>query len=158
MIYLAIDNKEAHKLSYAVFRDKSLIDYGELSLEYKVFTSDILLEIYDKVKYLIEQYKIDIVLTQLLNSKLAIKEEYEKLVEMRTCIKLCALHNKSLFSEFKTDGWEQRILYKRVTNSNKLQIINTGYRIELLKTQIGIANAIILGEGVAHNRLQIGKE
>ena len=74
---------------------------------------------------------------------------------MRTVFKLVALQNNSIYAEFETSGWEKRIISERITDRKKLNFINRGYKIQL--DDINIADAIILAEGVAWNRLQIGK-
>jgi len=83
------------------------------------------------------------------------KKDLERIVEVRTILRLVCEQRNVMYNEFKTSGWEKRITENKPTKKNKLKIVNVGYEIEL--SDIEIANAIILAEGVAWNRLQIGE-
>lgn len=149
--YLSI-SKTPYKLSYATFKGKSLTSYGEYDLNYLNYE----LETYNHITFLIKTHNIDIVLTNLIDYEEQPKKEIQKLSEFQTIIKLSALKNNALYTEFRTYGWEKRLLFNRITAKQKVETVNFGYDIDLKRNQVGIANAIILGEGVAHNRLQIG--
>lgn len=149
--YLSI-SKTPYKLSYATFKGRVLTSYGEYNLDYLNHE----LETYDRITHLIKTHNIDIVLSNLIDYEKQPKIEIQKLSEFQTIIKLSALKNNALYTEFRTYGWEKRLLFSRVTARQKVETVNFGYDIDLKYNQAGIANAIILGEGVAHNRLQIG--
>lgn len=157
MRYLSIAS-EPYKISYAVFENKTLKLYGVKNIDYKLFISDTLLEIEKVIKDLIIEHKVDFVLMQMLDEKKFIKKDFEKIVEYRTIIHLTSLRNKVSFVEFKTSGWEKRLLMNIMTKKRKIDTINFGYELNLTTNDEGIADAIILGEGVAHNRLQIGRD
>ena len=57
---------------------------------------------------------------------------------------------------FRSWGWEQRITdMKKPSKKAKLKIVK---EYSKMIDREEVANAIILGEGVIYNRLQIGKE
>lgn len=87
-----------------------------------------------------------------------VKKDLEKLIEYQTIIHLTSLNNGVLFSRFRTYGWEKRLSYtKNLSKTEKVRIVNFGYGLELDKDDVEIANSIILGEAVAHNKLQLGR-
>lgn len=149
--YLSIA-KSPYKVSYAVFNGTTLKSYGEQHLKYLTYETDI----FKFIESMIKTHNIDIVLSNEINLERYLKKDIIKLSEFRTIIKLASLLNNSLYVEFRTYGWERRLTFNKPTPKNKISTINFGYDIELKENQFEIANAIILGEGVAHNRLQIG--
>lgn len=157
LTYLSIA-KEPYSVNYAVFKGKSLIAYGTNDIKYSSKTGNILNEVYDIVSNLISKYKVDVVLSNLIDIIKYSKKELVDIVRNKTMIEYVSNDLGCLYVEFKTFGWEKRILNNVITSNNKVNTINRGYRLDLRNEQVAIADAIILGEGVAHNRLQIGKD
>lgn len=152
MKHLAI-SKTPYYLAYAVFDNLKLVAYGTIRHS-QPSERKRLVEWEDMVISLIEDYRPTFLLTHLLNKERTMKKDIEKIVEVRTIMKLaCAKHNV-IYAEFKTSGWEKKITGSKPTTHRKLKLVNDSYDLDI--QDIEIANAIILAEGVAHNRLQIG--
>lgn len=149
--YLSIA-KTPYKISYAIFNGKNLKSYGEIFLNYMNYET----EIYNFLTKTIKKESIDVVLSNEINLERYLKKDIIKLSEFRTILKLVSLLEKAVYVEFRTYGWEKRITFNKPTKKQKIDTINFGYDLDLSMAQFDIANAIILGEGVAHNRLQIG--
>lgn len=156
LTYLSIA-KEPYKLNYAVFKGKSLVKFGIKHISYKQYTGNLILEIKHSVKSLIDEYGVDIVVSHLIDEKLYLKPLLIDMTIQKTMVEYTCLENNILYIEFQTYGWERRLTRNVVTNFQKVKIINRGYGLKLTKQDHEIANAIILGEGVAHNVLQIGR-
>ena len=150
MKYLAI-SKTPFYIAYAVFKERKLYEYGKVVLRE---TSEMkrLLEWENQVEELILKYRPTFLLTHLIDTNYVMKKDLVRLVEIKTILKRVSEKNKAIYMEYKTDGWEEKII-GRVTDLRKLTFINKGYELEL--DDVEIANAIILAEGVAHKRLQI---
>lgn len=153
MKYLAI-SKTPNYLAYALFNDKKLTDCGSIKLT-ETNENKRLLEWEQTVQAMIDYHKPTFILTHLLNKERTLKRDIKRIVEIRTILRLLSEKNKIIYAEFKTSGWEKRITDLKPTNRRKLKLMNDGYGLEL--TDVEIANAIILAEGVAWNRLQIGE-
>lgn len=154
--YLSIASNP-YRISYSIFKGKKLTNYGHRSLEYKLDGS-VLLDIQNHIKDLLEAFKIDIVLMKDIELEDYVKKDLEKMIEYQTTIHLTSLNNGVLFSRFRTYGWEKRLSYtNNLTNAEKIRIVNYGYGLELERDKVDIADSIILGEAVAHNRLHIGR-
>lgn len=149
--YLSIA-KTPYELSFAVFNGVILKQYGRFEIDYLNSSIDI----FDKIESLVKLNNIDIVVSNEIDIKDLNKQEIEKISEFKSLIKTSAIKNNAIYAEFRTYGWEKRILFNRITPKQKIDTINFAYDIELNIKNVEIANAIILGEGVAHNRLQIG--
>lgn len=153
MRYLSI-SKNPFFIAWAIFEDKQFISYGKECIN-GIDSEERLLNIHKIASKLIEEKKPTFVLTHIINAERTKKKVLDKVYEVRTIFKLVALQNNSIYAEFETSGWEKRIISERITDRKKLNFINRGYKIQLDDTNI--ADAIILAEGVAWNRLQIGK-
>jgi len=153
MKYLSI-SKTPYYVAYAVFQDQSLIAYGRINLEVENHNKR-LLEWENHVSELVDKHKPHFLLTHLLDKLTMLKKDIERMVEVRTILKLVCQKRNVMYCEFKTNGWELRITNGRATEYKKNKIMSEGYGIEILDSEI--ANAIILGEGVAWGRLQIGE-
>lgn len=149
--YLSIA-KTPNNLNYAIFKNKKLVSYGVYKLDFIGYEKNVL----NIIESLIKQYKIDIVLTNDLLVDNYTKVELKTIVAFQTIVKVASIINGAMYSEFRTYGWKKRILFNRITPKQKIETINFGYELDLSYNDYGIADAIILGEGVAHNRLQIG--
>lgn len=156
LTYLSI-SKEPYSINYAVFKGKTLNDYGVVELKQMLYTGNIILEVHKAIIDLIEKYKPTMITSQLIDEKKHTKHELRKIITNQTIIEYVCLTNDVLYVEFQTYGWEKRILNNVLTPNQKVKVINSGYNLSLKKEQSSIADAIILGEGVAHNRLQIGR-
>lgn len=152
MRVLAI-GKTPYYISYALFDNKAFIGYGKRQIDNSNNRARIL-SIRGIVNDLINELKPDFMATHLMDYKRILKKDLDKIVEMRTIFRMTCYENNVMYGEFKTDGWEKRITGLRPTNANKLKVINKGYGINV--KDIEIADAIILGEGVAYNRLMVG--
>lgn len=152
MKYLSI-SKTPYYIAFAVFQSKALINYGRLSLKGENELKR-LVEWEGMVEDLILEHKPTFLITHLLDFDYMMKKDLVRLVEIKTILQIVSEKNNVIYSEFKTDGWEQRII-GRATNLRKINFVNEGYGIEI--DDVEIANAIILAEGVAHKRLQIAR-
>lgn len=155
MRYLAV-SKTPFYIAYAFFNDTALVDYGKILLK-EENPNKRLVEWENKINELITIHKPHFLLTHLLDKLSMMKKEIERIVEVRTILKLVCQRKNVMYAEFKTSGWEKRITSGRVTNFKKNKIISEGYEIPIGKDDYEVANAIILGEGVAWGRLQIGE-
>ena len=153
MKYLAI-SKTPYRLAYASFENKVLTRCGSIILD-EPNENKRLVVWYDLVEKLIEENKPEFLLTHLLNRKKVMKKDIEKIIEVRTILKLIAEKNNIFYAEFKTSGWELRITDLKPTCKRKLNFVNKTFDLNII--DIEIANAIILAEGVALKRLQIGE-
>jgi len=161
MRYLAID-KTAYVISYAVFDDIRLKSWGTMQIGGKS-ENERLLEIKGHINYLIDEYKPTTVITHLLDLSHVNKLEIERIVQVKTIIRLTCIEHKPtiMYYEFRTYGWELRITNKRVLNGREASPsakIKIAQEYDKLIKDIHVANAVILGEGVAHTRLQIGRD
>lgn len=154
MRYLAID-KEPYFIAYAVFDDKALVDYGFMVFNEKDENKRIE-EIWNKISQLLKDKKPTFVLTQMLDLRYTKKEDLEKIIPIRTILRKLSLDYKTVYSEFRTYGWEKRITNMEKPSPKRKLDIARQYSDKISMVQI--ANAIILGESVAHGRLQIGRD
>jgi len=153
MRYLAI-SKTPYYVAYAFFKGVELHQWGSVKLT-EPKESKRLLEWEQIVVDMVHDLKPQFLLTHLLDKERIMKKDLERIIEIRTILKLVSEKNNVMYNEFKTSGWEKRITNNRATDKKKIKIIRDGYDIEI--DDVEVANAIILAEGVAHNRLQIGK-
>jgi hypothetical protein len=152
MKYLSI-SKTPYYIAYAVFENKSLYAYDKINLKGENELKR-LVEWEGKVQEIIDSHSPTFLITHLLDFEYMMKKDLVKAVEVKTILQLVSEKNRVIYSEFKTDGWEKRII-GRITNARKIKFVNKSYDIKI--DDVEIANAIILAEGVAHDRLQIAK-
>lgn len=154
MRYLAID-KEPYALFYAIFDDKTLSDYGMVSFLRKD-ENERVDEIWNKVAMLLDRTQPTFVITHLLDLRYTPKKKFEKMVEIKTILRKMCLDRNIIYHEFRTYGWEKRITHmKKPSPKAKLDVAK---EYDETINNVNIANAIILGEGVAYKRLQIGSD
>ncbi len=160
MNYLAI-SKSTDYLALANFKDKTLVSFDKIT--FKDFEErKIVKHIYDEIAKNIDEYKVGVVLTHAIEMSDVSKKKLKAISSQRAIIQLACFDSKVAYIEVRTDGWEQYITSGRNTLKRKLDIINKGYGLELkynkknfLKGEQEIADAIILGEAMAHGRLHL---
>lgn len=158
MNYLSISRATTH-IAYAIFKNELLLEYDTINfVEFEQHKR--MKELFDKLKSIILDRKIGVVITKDIDLKTIKKDELKRIFEVRAIIQLATAECKAFYYEPKSDGWELYITQGRNTLRKKLEIVNKGYELELVfnKTsfyngQQEIADAIILGEAVAHGRL-----
>lgn len=149
-------SKTPYKIAYAVAGDKfgEIKAYGTIGLA-SGDENKRLIEWERAVQNLIDQFKPDFIVTHLLNRDRTLKKDIERVTEIRTILRLLSEKNKAFYAEFKTSGWEKRLLERTPTSLRKIKYIQNLYDNEI--TDVDIADAIILADGVAQQNLQIGK-
>jgi len=152
MKYLAI-SKTPYYIAYAVFNNKSLFAYGKIELK---DTNQLkrIVEWETLVDNLIKDHEPTFLLTHMIELDKMMKKDLERLVEIKTILRKVSELNKVIYMEYRTSGWEKKLI-GRITEKRKIKFINDGYGIE--NSDVEIANAIILGEGVAWDRLQVAR-
>lgn len=151
LTYLSVVN-ELDKVSVVIFKGKRLHFFEEIYL----FENNYLKSIYEYLNEQVIRHDVNMIITNDINVVQTNKKNIIQITERQTLYKLVAQTNNILYSTFRTYGWEKRLLLGNTTNKQKVSFINSMYMLNLKTHQVGIANAIILAEGVAHNRLQIG--
>lgn len=112
-------------------------------------------EILHTILNIINEAKPSVVVTHSLDIEKLLKKDLERITEFKAIIKLATIQTHRLYLEAKTTGWEKKIL-GRVTKAQKLKLIKNGYEVELDGVFAGdLADAIILGEAVAHKRIYV---
>jgi len=156
MILLSI-NSGPYQLDFAVFdyKTKKLLQYGT-SYYHEKDSSKRINEIWESLEELLDDIKPMIIVTQLLDLRYTMKRDLEHILQIRTVLRKLAYDKNIMYNEFKTIGWEQRITeQKKPSKRAKLKIAN---EYSNLIDREEVCDAIILGEGVVHNRLQIGSD
>jgi len=156
MKYLSI-NSNPYSLDFAVFdyESKKLIQYGTAFYKSKNKTERIV-EIWDNIEELLHDINPNVVVTQMLDLRYTKKQDLEHIVQIRTILRKLCEDNLIMYNEFRTLGWEKRITeLKKPSKKAKLKIAQE-YSKKI--DRIEIADAIILGEGMVWNRLQIGRD
>ena len=108
---------------------------------------------------LIIEHRVGVVATNKVAVEDYKKKDVRKIFEMRAIIELVCNQNKVVYIEQWTNGWERYITNGRNTARKKIEIVNKGYGLDLkfddnlLIGQQDLADAIILGEAIAHRRL-----
>lgn len=156
MIYLSI-NSSPYTIDFAVFQydTKELIQYGTAYYKEKDHTNRII-EIWNNIEELLDEVKPNIVLTQMLDLRHTLKRDLEQIIQIRTVLRKLCYDKNIMYNEFKVDGWEKRLTNtKRPSKKAKLKIVR---EYSNLINREEVANAIILGESVCWNRIQIGKD
>lgn len=154
MKYLSI-NKSPYSLDYVVFEDTALQHWGTIYFHSKN-ESDRIMEIWEKVEELLEEEKPTIVLTHLVDLRHTLKRDLEHIFQLKTIVRKLCFDKKILYTEFKSSGWE-----KRITNlkyPSKISKLAIAHEYTPMIDRVEVANALILAEGVAHGRLQIGRD
>jgi len=156
MNYLSIGTP-TDRLAFAVFEDLRLKAYGD-----KLFSfTDIIYqskETFEAIKSIIRANNIDIVVVKWIDYYRLKKGSAFDIIAFRSLIRLaCATYN-CIYLEVESYGWEKYIL--KEGKENKIDIINKGYGIDLKNNplvhkddQESVADAIMLGEAIAHQRL-----
>jgi hypothetical protein len=160
MNLLAISKSTTH-IAYAIFHGKELYEIN--SIMHTFYENDkMLYEYYQKISEVIKQNNIGVVAVHKLDESKIMKRHLKLMYGIRTAIQFACIENKSFRIEVKTDGWEKYITNGRNTLKKKVDIVNKGYGINLKFNldnykdgQQELADAIILGEGVAHKRIYI---
>lgn len=116
---------------------------------------------FEYVSHLIHTYSIGVVVMHEISDKLS-KKQIERVSKVQAIIQLACYENKVVFLTPKTDGWERYITSGKNTLKKKLEIVNKGYDMNLVydknNFKVGfqdIADAIILGEAIAHKRIHV---
>ena len=154
MIYLSI-NSSPYSLDFAIFdyESKKLLQFGTAFYKEKNHTERII-EIWNNIEELFDEIKPNIVLTQLLDLRYTMKRDLEHIMQIKTILRKLCFDKNIMYNEFRTIGWEKRITdLKKPSKKAKLKIAR---EYSNLIDREEIADAIILCEGVIHNRLQIG--
>ena len=157
MNILAI-SKSTNNISFALFQDKVLAT-AQIK-PFKEFESHKRKgEIYQMLTNLVVEYQVGVVVTHKVDVDDYKKKDVRKIFEMRAIIELVCNQNKVVYIEQGTNGWERYITNGRNTAKRKIDIVNKGYNLNLkyddnfLIGQQDLADAIILGEAIAHRRL-----
>jgi len=156
MKYLSI-NKSPYALDYTLFQyeTKALITWGTIYFHEKEESKRVI-EIWGKTKELLEELEPNIVLTHLIDLRYTLKRDLVLISQMKTLLRKICYDLKIIYNEFKTDGWEKRLTnLKQPSKKAKLDI---AHEYNVMINRVEIANALILGEGVVHGRLQIGRD
>lgn len=154
MIYLSI-NSSPYTIDFAVFDydTKSLLRYGTAFYKSKDKT-DRIIEIWNNIEELLDEVSPNIVISQMLDLRYTLKRDLENVVQIRTILRKLCYDKNIMYNEFSTYGWERRITnLKRPSKKAKLKIVRE-YSEKIDREEI--CDAIILGEGVVWNRIQIG--
>ena len=154
MKYLSI-NSSPYTLDFSVFNyeTKSLLRYGTAYYHEKNHTNRII-EIWNNIEELLDEIKPNIVITQMLDLRHTLKRDLENIMMIRTILRKLCYDKNIIYNEFRTVGWEKRLTNtKRPSKKAKLKIVR---EYSNLIDREEVENAIILGESVIHNRLQIG--
>lgn len=153
MRYLAI-TRNYPKMAYSVFDDKTLVSIGYIKITQRETNSKQLHDLFIKFDKMLKDLKPTFMLTHLKYDN-RITNDKERVIEIKALMQLACEINNVLFMEFDTNGWEYAITGKNITPKRKIDFVNKGYGIEI--DNVNVADAIILGEGVAWNRLYLGK-
>jgi Holliday junction resolvasome RuvABC endonuclease subunit len=131
-----------------------LLRYGTAFYKSKNKT-DRIIEIRDNINELLDEINPNIVVTQMLDLRHTLKRDLENIMNIRTILRLLCADKNIMYNEFCDIGWTKRLTNtKRPSKKAKLKIVRE-YSEKIDREEI--ADAIILGESVIHNRLQIGE-
>lgn len=119
-------------------------------------------EFYNHILYLLETHHIGIIVVKELDINHIKKKHLESYYNYRGVLKLLSGQMGIIYLEAKLDGWELYITGGKSTDKKKLKIVNDGYQLPFAPNNddyryddVEIANAIILGEAVAHGRIHV---
>lgn len=160
MKYLAISHSTNY-LGWAFFDEKKLIEADKI-----VFTEfephKQLLEMYQQLLELVFRFRVGVLVVHKLSINEIKKAHLATYFKYRAIIEIIAAQHNIVYVEAKTDGWELYITRGKNTVKRKLGIVNEGYGINFKKNNanflfddVETANAIILGEAMAHRRLYV---
>lgn len=160
MKYLAVSNNNNY-FAWAFFDNKMLHSVDKFYYkEYNPYKQT--KEIYDYLLDIIEQYQIGIIVIKKVDIRNIKKEHLYLHFKIRSIIELLVAQKNLIYNESKIDGWELYITHGKNTTKRKLKIVNEGYDVwfdenekNFLFDDVEIANAIILGEAVAHRRIHV---
>lgn len=158
MNYLAISSK-TDRVGYAIFKGVKLIGYGNKPYENpdKLKQSLELEKIIDKI---ITFYRIDIMVVKWHDYMRMTRGKALSLISFRTILRLVCAKRGVVYLELDSYGWE-RFLLKDHSKKIKLEVIKSAYGIDLKdnpeiieEDQESVADTIILGEAIAHQRIK----
>ena len=159
MNYLSIANTTDY-LAVAIFND-TVLEHCEWQHIEDFDEQKRMKRWFEYVSHLIHTYSIGVVVMHKISDKLT-KTQIERVSKVQAIIQLACYENKVVFLTPKTDGWERYITGGKNTLKKKLEIVNKGYDMNLVydknNFKVGfqdIADAIILGEAVAHKRIHV---
>lgn len=156
MRYLAID-KSPYAVYWALFEyeSKKFVSCGSVCFWTKTETER-MVEMWEGIESLLKGTNPNGVVSHWLDLRHILKKDLEHAVQVKTILRKLCYDKNITYNEFRTNGWEKRLVnMKNPSPKAKLEIARQ-YSPNL--EDVGIANAIILGEGVVWNRLQIGRE
>lgn len=158
MKLLAI-SKQVKSFAYALFDNKTLVRYDKRFF-YEFDEYKRLKEWYDYLNDIVKKHNVGMITTHWVDLKKVQKKDLQKIIQVKTIVQLVAIENKVIYLEAKMDGWEKYITNGKPNNRAKIKIVNEGYGLDLSinylnihQGQQDIADAIILGEAVAHGRI-----
>jgi hypothetical protein len=160
MKYLALSHNQDY-VSWAYFDGRMLHSVDKIVFkEYESHKQ--MYEFYNNILYLLETHDIGIVVVKELKEKEIKKQHLESYFNLRGVLKLVSAQMGVIYHEAKVDGWELYITNGKNTSKKKLQIVNEGYQLPFTEAEhnfkyddVETANAIILGEAVAHGRIHV---
>ena len=159
MKYLSIANTTDY-LAVAIFND-TVLEHCEWQHIEDFDEQKRMKRWFEYVSHLIHAYSIGVVVMHKISDKLT-KTQIERVSKVQAIVQLACYENKVVFLPTKTNGWEKYITSGKNTLKKKLDIVNKGYDLELVYNKdnfkLGfqdIADAIILGEAVAHKRIHV---
>ena len=159
MNYLSIANTTDY-LAVAIFND-TVLEHCEWQHIEDFDEQKRMKRWFEYVSHLIHAYAIGVVVMHKISDKLT-KTQIERVSKVQAIIQLACYENKVVFLTPKTDGWERYITSGKNTLKKKLEIVNKGYDMNLVydknNFKVGfqdIADAIILGETIAHKRIHV---
>lgn len=156
MIALSID-KKPYYISFAVFdfEKRTLKKWGTIYFVEKS-ESERVNEIWVAIEELLNEVNPNILLTQWIDLERTTKKDLGPITQIKTALRKLCFDRNIIYNEFKTLGWEKKITNQ--TKPSKKSKLAIAKEYSPLIDSIGVANAIILGEGVVWNRLQIGRD
>jgi hypothetical protein len=153
---LAID-KHPYFIAYALFKyeTRELLTFGIVYFKEKGETER-LGEIWERLESLLIETEPNGVLTHWLDLRNTLKRDLEHIMQVKTVLRKLCMDMNITYNEFRTNGWEKRIT--DLKQPSKISKIKIAKEYSPMIDSVEIANAIILGEGVVWNRLQIGRD
>lgn len=160
MRYLAISHNNNY-FGWAFFEQKMLHSVDKFYYkEYNPYHQT--KELYDYLLNLVIEKEIGVIVIKKVDIRTVKKEHLHMHFKIRSIIELIVSQRNIIFNESKIDGWELYITHGKNTTKRKMLIVNKGYDTffdkddkNFLFDDVEIANAIILGEAVAHRRIHI---
>ena len=149
--------KKPYYLSFAVFNyeKRSLKKWGIVYFT-KKDTNDRIIEIRKCIQELLTETTPAILVTHWVDLERTLKKDLENMFQIKTLLREECIDRKIIYNEFKTLGWEKKITNQ--TKPSKKAKILIAKQYSKMIDNVEIADAIILGEGVVYNRLQVGRD